>query len=96
VPNRHHPVRLTSGHTQNKPKNSGIFLDAKKQPSTHHDLPRNSPQLHHKNTTIKHPFSQKPLKKRPSTTHKKNAPRQKAEPHPFEKLNRNRLTRQRE
>jgi len=61
-------VRKTS---QNKVQNSGTFLDAKKHPSTHHDLPR----IHHNFTTKtpqqKHHFSKNPLKKRPSTTRQK-------------------------
>jgi hypothetical protein len=48
-----------------------MFLDAKKPPSTHHDLPRN-----HHNFTTKTPhqntaFRKNPQQKRPSTTSSK-------------------------
>jgi hypothetical protein len=76
VPDRHHPNRLTK--KINKIQKSDTFLDAGKQPSTHHDLPRNPPQLHHKNTTPKHSFSQKPPEKPPSHhTPKKCGPAKK-------------------
>jgi hypothetical protein len=78
MPDRHHPVRLAqkakNEPAKNKSQNRGMFLDAKKQPSTNHDLPRNSPQLHHKITTPKHRFSQKPLQNGPSTTRQKKRP----------------------
>jgi hypothetical protein len=93
VPDRHHPHRLT---TKNILKNSGKFLDAKKRPSTHHDLPRNPPQLHHKNTTTKHPVSQKPPEKTPLRhTTKKMRPGKKPN-RILRKLTQNRLIRQRE
>jgi hypothetical protein len=48
------------------------ILDRKKVSSKHHDLPRNSPQLHHNFTTIYHhetpQIRQNPPQKRPSTT----------------------------
>jgi hypothetical protein len=42
-----------------------MFLDAQKAPSTHHDSPRNPPHFHHKITTPKYRFSQKPPEKTP-------------------------------
>jgi len=75
VSDRHHPHSLKKP-AENKVKNSGMFLDAEKRPSTHHELPA----IHH-NFTTKTPqrntvFSQNPLQKRPSTTPQKNAARQ--------------------
>jgi hypothetical protein len=72
VPDRHHPNRLTKKNPpKNKSQNRDIFLDAKKQPPTHHDLPRN-----HHNFTTKTPhqnifFRQNPSKKRRPTTKQK-------------------------
>jgi hypothetical protein len=54
--------------------------------SKNHDLTSNSPQLHHKNTTLKHHFSHKPPVKTQSHHAKKNTVRQKAEPHSEPKI----------
>jgi hypothetical protein len=96
VPDRHHPQRLTKRKlTKNKVQNSGIFLDAKKRPSNTPRFTSNSPQLHHKNTTQKHPFFPKPPEKTALPPHhKKNAARQK--PNRIVNLKSSSLTLQRE
>jgi hypothetical protein len=84
VPDRHHLHNLA----QNKVQNSGKFLDAKKRPSTHHDLPATH---HNFTTTSPHEntfFLQNPLKNGPSTTQQKNTAQQKAGPHLHTKIKR--------
>jgi hypothetical protein len=43
----------------------GTFFSLRKPPSTGHDLPRNSPQLHHKTPRKKTPTFSAPLQKTP-------------------------------
>jgi hypothetical protein len=57
-------------------ENRGKFSDRRKTSINAPRFTSNSPQLHHKNTTQKQPFSQKTLEKRPSHHAQKNTARQ--------------------
>jgi hypothetical protein len=53
------PIRPVNA-SKNKFERSGMFLGRKKHHTIHHDLPRNSPQLHHDLPPQNTPKSAKP------------------------------------